>query len=319
MAEVDPDAPTKLTFASYWQPHIDNACAGDAIAKRNVMQACIEFLNGSGFIEPDGDRAPGTPFDPRGSTPKGYVPEPLCTFLLETLETAMSVPTKEVGNAMGMGNPARGRRNKKALDEFIKRYISQVDDCYPVTKKQHVEALWAIKKQMGCEIRTIQRYWKHFEPGIKKHGLPSIEDYSEVYKLEELHKILCRYRSQMCAPLHNNSLTPADAHEEYLIEVASYTGMRLSSVKHYWEVFETALADYDWLPLQDSRNRTKFEDIVTVINHYVSIMNSLAVNDDFIPGVEYENILEKIEPLMNKDSDSVWIYWEIVLNTIRDS
>jgi hypothetical protein len=94
MDKIDPDAPTDGTFESYWQSFIDEACAGDTRAARQIMRECIRFLRGNDFPQTTGiENRPG------------YVPEPLSSYLAKTLSAAMSVPSKEVGKTMGMGNP----------------------------------------------------------------------------------------------------------------------------------------------------------------------------------------------------------------------
>jgi hypothetical protein len=318
MAEPDPDAPTELTFESYWQSHIDDARAGNAVATRDVMHACIRFLKGAGFMEIQENRDPEIQIDPRGCAPKGYVPEPLCTYLLEILEAVMSTPTKEVGKAMGMGKPPSEPRNEKELNEFIQRYTSQANGNYPVTPEKHMEVLRAVMKQMDIKMHSAKRYWEVFEPGVKEFGLSRVNGYSEKHKLEELAKILTHYRSQMSTPVHDDSARLADAHEKALKEVVSRTGMRLGSVNRYWKVFETVLADYDLQPVLDSRNKATFEDLVTFINHYVSIINRSVGDGSIMPGVGDEEILEEIMALMNKDLDSVSRYWDIIETTIGD-
>jgi len=312
-----PEDTPQWTYAERWQSYIEDARAGDTAATRILMRDCIRILRRKRpyihCLLGSDDKVTKHVGKLNG---RGYLPEPLCTFLLETLEAAISAPTKEVGKAMGMGNPPKDRRNERELREFINRYSSQVDGNYPATPEQHVDALRTVMKQMGIGQRTAERYWEIFKPGVQEFGLPSPKGYSEKEKIEEFDKILSRYKSQMSSPVDSNNITQAAAHEESLKEVASNTGVRLVSVKRYWKAFETALEEYGLLPIFGSRNRATFEDLVTFVSHYVSIMNPPIGDNGIVPEYGEEEILDKVMALMN--GDPVSHYWDIIDNTIQD-
>jgi len=127
MAKSDPDAPTEWTFESFWQADINDACEGKPREAqrnaRNVMRECIRFLKGNGFVFKSTNWDKRIPISEKGYAPKGYIPEPLCSFLIESLEAAMQAKSKQVGKAMRIGGrPEVDIEKQNNIRTFLKHY-----------------------------------------------------------------------------------------------------------------------------------------------------------------------------------------------------
>jgi hypothetical protein len=100
--------------------------------------------------------------------------------LLETLEKGLSVPSIEVGNAMGIGNPPKNARNDKELSTFMDHYMKLMagaDTEEGVTPDQRrAQVLEEIAAQMNMTLRSVQRYWRETEYLFDFEEIPECED-----------------------------------------------------------------------------------------------------------------------------------------------
>lgn len=264
MEKIDPNAPTEWTFESYWQTFIDGANADDTRAARFVMGECVRFLRGNPFPQ----TSKGTDNRP------GYIPEPLSSYLAKTLAAAMAVPSKEVGKAMGIGNPEKRRKNEAQLIECFDRYSSLVKGEIPEDPDRHRQVLKEVVRQMGIELRSAERYWSEDPLGVKEFGLPPPMYEADADIHQRLETIITQYCSLYTTPNKNGNTTRRPTYGVLLKKISSQTGENFSRVKSYLDALDEAVEELFELPEGDDTDDQLLEDLATFISRYNSIMSS---------------------------------------------
>jgi hypothetical protein len=163
MSKPDSGNDRPWTFESFWQAAINDAREGNTREARNVMRECLSFLKGNGFVYRSNNWDESIPISKKGYAPKGYLPEPLSSFLIESLEAAMQVKSKEVGKAMRIGNPPKtDTEYHKNLKIFLNHYnylMSSHEGSEFSESKERAMALEEIASLMKVDLRTVQRYF----------------------------------------------------------------------------------------------------------------------------------------------------------------
>lgn len=291
------------SFELTWKNHIERARTGDTGATRAVMHTCICFLKGLGWALNPKDWDSRIPIDTKGYSPAGYVPEPLCSFLINTLETAMSAKKREVGEVMGMGVPPKTFNKKTESAEFLNYYSSTVNGEHPVKPSRHTEAIESIATRKNLHKDTVQRYWtNYFESYVDAFGLPppKYAQYMDVY--EDLATIINNYQSLINTPVRNGNTTRPPVYSFILKKIASQTGKDFSVVEQYLNIFlsEAGNPDEDLL-----------DEFVTFIDRYNSLVNSPHFEDEAALPQRRKEALNQIAVYMDRDLPSVERYLEV--------
>jgi hypothetical protein len=318
MDDYNPDDCSEEPFEVTWKDHIERARAGDTAATRVVMHTCILFLKGMGWALNPKDWDPNIPIDAKGCAPRGYVPEPLCSFLLGTLEAAISAPEKSVGEAMGMGKPPQRPKNAEESGEFLDRYSSAVGGEYPVAPSKHSEVLKSIAKRMKLSLRTVQRYWEYYEFIVGEFGLPPpiYEINRDVY--EDLQTILNHYQSLINTPALDANTSHRLRPEDLIKKIASDMNQDPQKVERYLDTFDYAVEDIFKLPEGCAPHKELLENLVTFVNRYNSLMNPPHFEDEIALPERRKKTLKMIAIGMTKDLSSVERYWEVFDRTAED-
>lgn len=166
------------TYAEQWQSYIEDSDNGDTNATRALIGTCIRFLRSKKM--PVHVRLRNNKTLQAKLNDRGFLPEPFCSFLLKTLENAMSVPSKDVGKAMGIGNPPKKAGNANELITFMNHYLELMGTGNigeDVSQKQrHAEVIEEIAVLMSTSLRSVQRYWKETQYLLDFWEPPEYED-----------------------------------------------------------------------------------------------------------------------------------------------
>lgn len=211
---------------------------------------------------------------------------------------------------MGMGKPPQRSTNSEEFGEFIDRYSSAVGGEYPVDTSKHSEALTSIKNAMQLSRRTLERYWKIYRPIAEEFGLPPpiYEINRDVY--EDLATVIEHYRL-LNTPIRDGNTTRPPMQDAIVHRIASRTGKNYSAVEQHLQFFNSAVADVFDLPKDGDPDEKLFEDLVTFIDRYNSLMNSPHFEDEVALPQRRKKALKKIAVRMDKDLPSIERYWKV--------